>query len=93
MSDRSIDLFDVEQANDKHETSHVHAYVRGCSDRTYTVFVARYRDLGDGVRGYALSAVTGFEVERFARYSAKRIAQIAADESVIAKARALAGIA
>ncbi len=93
MSDRSIDLFDVEQVNDKHSTTGVHAYVRGCTDGTYTVFVTRYRELVDGVRGYALSAVTGFEVERFARYSAKRLAQIAADESVIAKARALAGIA
>ena len=92
MDNRSIDLFDLPQVDTKHETSHVHASLRACSDGTYTVFVTRYRDVGDGVRGYTLAASRGQAVERFARFSAKRLADLAADPGVVGLARALAGL-
>jgi hypothetical protein len=92
MNDRSIDLFDVEQANVKHETSHVHAYLRAASDKVYTIYVGRYRDLGDGVRGYPLAASQAKQVERFGRFNAKRLAELAADPETIKAARTLAGL-
>jgi hypothetical protein len=92
MDDRSIDLFDIEQPDSKYGTTHVHAYLRGSSDKTYTVYVGRYRYLGDGVRGYSLATSCGREIERFGRFSAKRLAELAAEPRTLNIARNLAGL-
>lgn len=92
IENRCIDIFDFEQACVKHATTHVHAYLRACADNRYTVFVTRYRDMGDGVRGYPLGSTRTRDVEAFARYSAKRLTQLASDPQVLAAAHELASM-
>jgi hypothetical protein len=89
MDNRSIDLFNIEQVNDKYKTTHVHAYLRGGSDKTYAVYVSRYRMDGP-VQVHPIMASRSRELERFGRFSAKRLAQIAADPNTLNVARALA---
>ena len=93
--DRSVDLFDLPQVNAKHQTSHVHAYLRHTAGEGYVVFVTRYRDMegAPGVRGYPLSATVARGVEPAPRYNAKRLATLAADPAVLDLARSLAGLA
>jgi hypothetical protein len=88
--DRSIDLFDLPKYDERHGTTHVHAYLSGESD-TYTLFVKRYHTTV-GLRVYTFSATREREVERFAQFSAKRLAALAADPGVVGLARALAGL-
>lgn len=93
MDNRSIDLFDTEQHNVKHGTSHVHAYIRGANG-WYTVYVTRYTpDAGDpGIRRYPLSATEAAHVEVMPRFSAKTLKALASNHNVISKARMLAGM-
>lgn len=90
--DRSVNLFDVPQVNAKHDTTRIHAYLRH-TQGGYVLFVAPYRDLGDGVRGYPLGATEWKRVEPAPRYNAKRLATLAADPAVLDLARSLAGLA
>jgi len=82
---RSINLLDAEQVNTHHETTHVHAYLT-YRHGVYAVFVAPYRDLGGGVRGYPLGAAEWKSLEkatRATRFSAKRLAALAADPATL----------
>jgi len=79
---RSIDLLDEEQVNAKYGTTHVHAYLAH-RHGVYIVFVAPYRDLGEGARGYPLGATEWKRVEAAPRFSAKRLATLAADPATL----------
>jgi hypothetical protein len=79
---RTINLLDAEQVNTHHETTHVHAYLT-YRHGVYAVFVAPYRDLGDGVRGYPLGATEWKRVETATRFNAKRLAALAADPATL----------
>lgn len=85
---RSIDLFHEEQVNERHGTTHVHAYLT-YRHGVYAVFVAPYRDLGDGVRGYPLGATASRFVDEAPRFNAKRLAALAADPYTMFAARSL----
>jgi hypothetical protein len=85
---RSIDLFIEEQVNDKHDTTHVHAYLRFVPSG-YVLFVAPYRDLGGSVRGYPLGATEWKRVAEAPRFNAKRLAALAADPATLDLARSL----
>lgn len=85
---RSIDLFIEEQVNDKHGTTYVDAYLT-YRNGVYAVFVAPYRDLGGGVRGYPLGATVSRFVEAAPRFNAKRLAALAADPATLDLARSL----
>lgn len=89
---RSIDLFIEEQVNDQHDTTHVRAYLR-FTHGVYAVFVAPYRDLGGGVRGYPLGAGEWKSIEEAPRFNARRLAALAADPSTLNLARLMAGSA
>ena len=91
MIDRSIDLFDIPHANAKHGTTHIHAYLRADSDKHFTVYVAAYREDGP-VRIHPLMASAARRVERFGRFSEKRLTALANDPEVMKVARALAGL-
>jgi len=81
---RTINLLDEEQVNTHHETTHVHAYLRYVTGIGYVVFVAPYRDLcGGGVRGYPLGAAEWKSIETATRFSAKRLAALAADPATL----------
>lgn len=88
MNERAIDLFIEEQVNDKHDTTHVHAYLRFMHG-VYAVFVAPYRDWGGGVRGYPLGATVSRIIETAPRFNAKRLAALASDPATLDLARAL----
>jgi hypothetical protein len=87
---RSIDLLDEEQVNTRHDTTRVHAYLR-FTQGEYILFVAPYRDLGGGVRGYPMGATEWKRVEVAPRFNAKRLAALAADPATLDLARDLAG--
>lgn len=93
MDNRSIDVFDLPHVLPKNGTTHVQAYVRGANG-WYTLFVCPYTlDTAlEGVRRYPLSATEAVRVEAMTRFSAKRLATLAADPTIISKARALAGM-
>lgn len=94
MDNRSIDILDTAHANTKHGTTHVHAYVRGANG-WYTIFVCPYTPEDgtlSGIRRYPLSATVAVRVAPMPRFSAKRLAEIAADPTVLHEARALAGM-
>jgi len=91
MDNRSIDLFNIEQVNDKHKTTHVHAYLRASSDKAYTIYVSPYRVDGP-VRIHPVMAARAHDVERFGRFSAKRLTELANDPKTLNIARALAGL-
>jgi hypothetical protein len=91
MIDRTIDLFNIEQVNDKYKTTHVHAYLRGGSDKTYAVYVSCYRMDGP-VQVHPIMASRSRELERFGRFSAKRLTELANDPKTLNIARALAGL-
>ena len=85
---RSIDLFIEEQVNERHETTHVHAYLR-FTHGVYVVFVAPFRDLGGGVRGYPMGAGEWRRIEVASRFNAKRLAALAADPYTMFAARSM----
>lgn len=89
---RSIDLFVEEQVNERHGTTHVHAYLRH-TQGGYVLFVAPYRDLGDATRGYPLGATEWKSIEAAPRFNARRLAALAADPSTLNLARLMAGSA
>jgi hypothetical protein len=96
MTDRSIDLFDnVEHPNAKHNTTHVHAYLR-FEQGGYTVYVCPYfpetAESLAGIRRYPLSAAKARRIEAASRFSAKRLAALAADPNTLNTARSLAGL-
>jgi hypothetical protein len=91
MDNRNIDLFNIEQVNDKYKTTHVHAYLRASSDKAYTIYVSPYRMDGP-VQVHPVMASRSRELERFGRFSAKRLAELAADPNTLNVARALAGL-
>lgn len=79
---RSITLLDEEQVNERHGTTHVHAYLRH-TQGGYVLFVAPYRDLGGATRGYPLGAAEWKRVENAPRFNARRLAALAADPSTL----------
>ena len=87
---RSINLLDAEQVNDQHDTTHVHAYLT-YRHGVYAVFVAPYRDLGGGVRGYPLGAAEWKSIETATRFNAKRLAALAADPATLDLVAAMRG--
>jgi hypothetical protein len=95
MDDRSRDVLDTEHPNPKHHTTHVHAYVRA-SGGWYTLFVCPYAPETAaslaGIRRYPLSATKAEHIETCSRFSAKRLATLAADPAVVNLARTLAGM-
>ncbi len=91
MIDRSIDLFDMPHADAKYGTTHIHAYLRADGNKSYAVYVSRYRMDGP-VQIHPLTASRSRELERFGRFSAKRLAELAADPNTLNIARALAGL-
>lgn len=95
MDNRSIYILDAACPNGKHGTTHVDAYIRGANG-WYTLFVCPYTpetSAGlDGVRRYPLSATVAARIAPMPRFSAKRLAEIAADPTVLNEARALAGL-
>jgi nicotinic acid phosphoribosyltransferase len=91
MIDRSIDLFDIEQVNDKYKTTHIHGYLRANNDKTYAVYVSRYRMDGPA-QVHPIMAARSREIERFGRFSAKRLTELAADPKTLNIARDLAGL-
>ena len=91
MDNRNIDLFDIPHASEKYKTTHVHAYLRGGSDKTYAVYVSCYRMDGP-VQVHPIMASRSREIERFGRFSAKRLTELANDPKTLNIARALAGL-
>ena len=91
MIDRSIDLFDKEQVNDKHGTTHIHGYLRGDDDKYFTVYVYHYRMDGP-VRVCPVTAASARRVEQFGRFSEKRLITLANDPKTLNIARDLAGL-
>lgn len=94
MSDRSIDLFDIEHAAPQHGTTHIHAYLRA-EGGYYVIHTCPYtKETGslEGIRRYPLMAGGAVRVEPCSRFSAKHLAAIAADSETLAAAYALAGI-
>jgi hypothetical protein len=93
MTNRSIDVFDLPLPTPTKGCTHVHAYLRG-SNGWYSLFVCPYslNERDPGIRIYPLSATTAQRIEAFSRFSAKRLATLAADPTILNEARALAGL-
>ena len=93
MSDRSIDLFDIEAVTE-HGT-HIHAYLRA-EGGWYVIHTCPYtKETGslEGIRRYPLMAGKAIRVEPCSsRFSAKRLAALAADPETLSEAYLLAGI-
>jgi hypothetical protein len=92
MSDRSIDLFDIEAVTE-HGT-HTHAYLRA-EGGWYVIHTCPYtKETGslEGIRRYPLMAGKAIRVEPCSRFSAKRLAALAADPETLSEAYLLAGI-
>jgi len=93
MTNRSIDVFDLPLPTPIRACTHVHAYLRG-SNGWYSLFVCPYslNERDPGIRVYPLSASTAQRIEAFSRFSAKHLATLAADPTILSEARALAGM-
>jgi hypothetical protein len=94
MSDRSIDLFDIEYILETEGTTHIHAYLRA-EGGYYVIHTCPYsKETGnlEGIRRYPLMAGGAVRVEPCSRFSAKRLAALAADPETLAAAKRLAGI-
>ena len=93
MTDRNIDVFDLPLPTPAKGCTHVHAYLRA-SNGWYSLFVCPYslNERDPGIRIYPLSATTAQCIEVCSRFSAKRLAALAADPTVLNEARALAGM-
>jgi hypothetical protein len=93
MTNRSIDVFDLPLSTPIKACTHVHAYLRA-SNGWYSLFVCPYslNERDPGIRVYPLSATTAQRIEVCSRFSAKRLAALAADPTVLNEARVLAGM-
>ncbi len=92
MSDRSIDLFDIEAVTPN--GTHIHAYLRA-EGGWYVIHTCPYtKETGslEGIRRYPLMAGKAIRVEPCSRFSAKRLAALAADPETLSEAYLLAGI-
>lgn len=92
MNTRRIDLFDEPLVNARRGTTHVEAYV-SFAHGTYTLFVMPYYfPVPDdtGLRSYPLSAGVSERLEtNAARFSPKRLRELAERDDTRTKARAL----